>query len=80
MYLDERAQISAEMILIIGGLMVLVIVVGGYVLSISQSVAGNVTNVVNTARDTTINRLWKLSTNKIFFIIDIYLNIDYIIF
>lgn len=57
MYLDERAQISAEMILIIGGLMVLVIVVGGYVLSISQSVAGNVTNVVNTARDTTINRL-----------------------
>jgi uncharacterized protein (UPF0333 family) len=57
MYLDDKAQISAEMILLIGGLIVLVIVVGIMVLNVSNSVAGNVTTVVNTARDTTINRL-----------------------
>ena len=57
MYLDEKAQISAEMILLIGGLIVLVIVVGIMVLNVANSVAGNVTTVVNTARDTTINRL-----------------------
>ncbi len=57
MYLDDKAQISAEMILLIGGLIVLVIVVGLIVLNVSNSIAGNVTTVVNTARDTTINRL-----------------------
>ena len=57
MYLDDKAQISAEMILLIGGLIVLVIVVGIIVLNVSNSIAGNVTTVVNTARDTTINRL-----------------------
>ncbi len=57
MYLDDKAQISAEMILLIGGLIVLVIVVGTIVLNVSNSIAGNVTTVVNTARDTTINRL-----------------------
>jgi uncharacterized protein (UPF0333 family) len=57
MYLDDKGQISAEMILLIGGLIVLVIVVGIMVLNVANSVAGNVTTVVNTARDTTINRL-----------------------
>jgi len=57
MYHDDKAQISAEMILLIGGLIVLVIVVGIMVLNVANSVAGNVTTVVNTARDTTINRL-----------------------
>ncbi len=57
MYRDDKAQISAEMILLLGGLIVLVIVVGTIVLSVSNSIAGNVTSVVNTARDTTINEL-----------------------
>ncbi len=57
MYLDDKAQISAEMILLMGGLIILVIVVGLIVLNVANSVAGNVTSVVNTARDTTINRL-----------------------
>ncbi len=57
MYLDDKAQISAEMILLIGGIIVLVIVVGIMVLNVSNSIAGNVSTVVNTARDTTINRL-----------------------
>lgn len=57
MLMDEKAQISAEMILLIGALLVLVIVAGSYVLGISKAVAGNVTDVINTARDTTINKL-----------------------
>jgi len=54
---DEKAQISAEMILLLGAIMVIVIVAGVYVFGISKSVAGNVTQVVNTARDSTINRM-----------------------
>ena len=55
--MDENAQISAEMILLLGGLIVLVIIVAGFVLVISGSVAGNVSEVVDTARDSTINKL-----------------------
>ena len=55
--MDEKAQISAEMILIIGALLILVIIAGNYLLSISKSVAGNVTEVVDAARDTTINKM-----------------------
>ncbi len=55
--MDEKAQISAEMILLIGGLLILVIIVGNFILDISGSVAGNVSEVVDTARDTTINKL-----------------------
>ena len=66
MYHDDKAQISAEMILLIGGLIVLVIVVGIMVLNVANSVAGNVTTVVNTARDTTINRLWAFHYTKFF--------------
>lgn len=56
MLMDEKAQISAEMILLIGGLLILVIIVGNFILDISGSVAGNVSEVVDTARDTTINK------------------------
>lgn len=57
MLMDENAQISAEMILIIGGLLILVIIAGTYILGISNSIAGNVSEVVDAARDTTINKL-----------------------
>jgi len=57
MLMDEKAQISAEMILLLGGLIVLVIIVGGFVLDISGSVADNVSEVVDAARDSTINKL-----------------------
>jgi uncharacterized protein (UPF0333 family) len=56
MLMDERAQISAEMILLIGALLILVIIAGTYILDISQSIAGNVSYVVDAARDTTINK------------------------
>jgi uncharacterized protein (UPF0333 family) len=55
--LDEKAQISAEMILIMGALMVLVIVAGSWILNISKSVAGNVSTVVDAAKDSTINKM-----------------------
>ncbi|KUK72988.1 class III signal peptide-containing protein [Methanobacterium sp. 42_16] len=55
--LDNGGQISAEMILLIGAILVIVIVAGGYILDISGSIAGNITSVVDTARDNTINRM-----------------------
>jgi uncharacterized protein (UPF0333 family) len=57
MLMDEKAQISAEMILLLGGLIILVIVVMSFVLDISGSVAGNVSEVLDTARDSTIGKL-----------------------
>lgn len=57
MLMDEKAQISAEMILIIGAILILVIIVGTYILDISGSIAGNVSLVVDQARDTTINKM-----------------------
>ena len=39
MLMDEKAQISAEMILIMGALLVLVIVAGGFIFNISQQIA-----------------------------------------
>ena len=55
--LDENAQISAEMILIMGALLVIVIVAGNWIVGISKTVAGNVSNVVNTAENSTINKM-----------------------
>ncbi|AXV40961.1 class III signal peptide-containing protein [Methanobacterium sp. BAmetb5] len=55
--LDNGGQISAEMILLIGAILIIVILAGGYILDISGSIAGNITSVVDTARDNTINRM-----------------------
>jgi uncharacterized protein (UPF0333 family) len=54
---DEKAQISAEMLLLFGAIILIVIVAGVYVFGISKSVAGNVTTVINTARDSSINKM-----------------------
>lgn len=54
--MDEKAQISAEMILLIGGLLILVIIAGTFIMGISKSVAGNISLVVDQARDVTINK------------------------
>jgi uncharacterized protein (UPF0333 family) len=54
---DESGQVSAEMILIIGALLIIVIVVGGYIMGITRSIAGNISDVIDTARDSTINKL-----------------------
>jgi uncharacterized protein (UPF0333 family) len=57
MLMDEQAQISAEMILIMGVLLIIVIVAGGFIFNMSQQIANSVGNVINTARDSTINRM-----------------------
>ena len=57
MLMDENAQISAEMILIMGALLVIVIVAGGFIFNISQQIANSISSVLNTARDSTINRM-----------------------
>jgi uncharacterized protein (UPF0333 family) len=54
---DEKAQISAEMVLLFGAIILIVIVAGVYVFGFSKSVAGNVTSVINTARDSSINKM-----------------------
>ncbi|MGC9516566.1 MAG: class III signal peptide-containing protein [Methanomicrobiales archaeon] len=54
---DEKAQISAEMILLVGAILVLVIVAGTYIFDISSSIAGNITEVIDQARDSTINKM-----------------------
>ena len=55
--MDNKGQISAEMILLMGALLVLVIVAGKYIFSISNSTASNVSDVVNTAKSSTINKM-----------------------
>ncbi|GAB6056040.1 class III signal peptide-containing protein [Methanobacterium movens] len=57
MLIDEKAQISAEMVLLIGAILVIVLVAGSYVFDISQSVAGNISSVIDTARNSTINKM-----------------------
>ncbi|MBC7118945.1 MAG: class III signal peptide-containing protein [Methanobacteriaceae archaeon] len=57
MLFEDKAQVSAEMILIIGALLVIVIVVGVYVRGIASSIAGNITDVIDAARDSTIQKL-----------------------
>ncbi len=57
MLMDENAQISAEMILIMGAMLVLVIVAGGFILNISSQIANSIGTVLDTARNSTINRM-----------------------
>ncbi len=55
--MDEKAQLSAEMILLIGAILVIVIVAGSFIYDITDSIAGNITGIIDTARDSTINRM-----------------------
>jgi uncharacterized protein (UPF0333 family) len=57
MLMDENAQISAEMILIMGALLIIVIVAGGFIINISHQIANSISTVLDTARTTTINRM-----------------------
>ncbi|OPX60232.1 MAG: Class III signal peptide [Methanobacterium sp. PtaB.Bin024] len=55
--MDEKAQLSAEMILLIGAILVIVIVAGTFIYDITDSIASNITGIIDTARDNTINRM-----------------------
>lgn len=55
--MDEKAQISAEMILLLGAILVIVIVAGSFIVDLTNSTATDISRVVDTARDSTINRM-----------------------
>ncbi|AEG18528.1 class III signal peptide-containing protein [Methanobacterium paludis] len=57
MLIDEKGQISAEMILLLGAILIIVIVAGTYIFGISKSIGDNISDVVNTARDSTIGKM-----------------------
>ena len=57
MLMDENAQISAEMILIMGALLVIVIIAGGFIINIAHQIANSISIVLDTARNSTINRM-----------------------
>lgn len=57
MLMDENGQISAEMILIMGALLIIVIVAGGFIINISHQIANAISVTLDTARNTTINRM-----------------------
>ena len=57
MFMDEKAQISAEMILLLGAIVIIVCLIGVLIHNIAKPIADNITDVVSTARDTTINKL-----------------------
>jgi len=55
--MDENAQISAEMILIMGALLIIVIVAGQFIINIAQQIASGIQVDLDTARNTTLNRM-----------------------
>lgn len=55
--LDNRGQGSAELILIIGGLIVIVLLVGSYMSNITEKTQNNIQNLLKTERDFLINKI-----------------------
>ena len=55
--LDNKGQGSAELILIIGGLIVIVLLVGSYISNITQKTQTNMQNLIKTERDFIINKI-----------------------
>lgn len=55
--LDNKGQGSAELILIIGGLIIIVLLVGSYMSNITQKTQTNLNNLLKTERDFIINKI-----------------------
>lgn len=55
--MENSGQISAELILIIGGLIVIIILVGSYVSNISNNTQESLKKVITQERDHIINKL-----------------------
>ena len=55
--LDNKGQGSAELILIIGGLLVIVLLVGSYMSTITRKTQTNMNNVLKIERDFLINKI-----------------------
>ena len=55
--LDNRGQGSAELILIVGGLIVIVLLVGSYMSYITEKTQNNLENLLKKERDFLINKI-----------------------
>ena len=55
--IDDKGQGSAELILIIGGLIVIVLFVGNYLSNITQQTQNNINTLLKTERDNLINKI-----------------------
>ena len=55
--LDNRGQGSAELILIVGGLIVIVLLVGSYISNITEKTQNNIENLLKKQRDYLINKI-----------------------
>ncbi|MBQ7928606.1 MAG: class III signal peptide-containing protein [Methanobrevibacter sp.] len=55
--LDNKGQGSAELILIIGGLLIIVLFVGSYMSNITQKAQVNLNNLLKVERDYIINKI-----------------------
>ena len=55
--LDNKGQGSAELILIIGGLLVIVLFVGSYMSNITQKTQSNMNKLLKEERDFLINKI-----------------------
>ncbi|MBR2558247.1 MAG: class III signal peptide-containing protein [Methanobrevibacter sp.] len=55
--LDNKGQSSAELILILGGLLVIVLLVGSYISNITKITENNFENILKKERDFLINKI-----------------------
>ena len=55
--LDNKGQGSAELILIIGGLLIIVLLVGSYMSNITQKTQSNINKLLKQERDFLINKI-----------------------
>ncbi|WP_407409424.1 class III signal peptide-containing protein [Methanobrevibacter sp.] len=55
--LDNKGQGSAELILIIGGLLIIVLFVGSYMSNITQKTQQNINNLLKVERDYILNKI-----------------------
>lgn len=56
MYLDNKGQSSAEMILLVGGIIAIVILVGSYITNMTKSTQESFKNLLKNERNYIINK------------------------
>lgn len=57
--IDNKGQGSAELILIVGSLIIIVLLVGSYMSNITQKTENNIENLLKQERDFVLNKIWK---------------------
>ena len=55
--LDDKGQGSAELILILGGLIIIVLLVGSYMSNIANTTQDNIQDLLKTEKDFLINKI-----------------------